>query len=428
MKRDNSGVLFERALKSIPGGVNSPVRAFGSVGGSPPFIVRGEGPYIFDADGNRYVDYVMSWGPLILGHAHPSVVEAVEKAAKCGTSFGAPTEAEVLLAEKVRDAFPSIEKMRLVNSGTEATMSALRLARGHTGRDDILKFEGGYHGHADGLLVKAGSGAATFGVPSSPGVPADYAGHTLTAPYNDIDAVRKIANGRGESIAAIIVEPVAGNMGVVLPREGFLQGLRDICDDIGAVLIFDEVITGFRVAKGGAGEKFGVRADLTCLGKILGGGLPLGAYGGRSDIMDNIAPVGPVYQAGTLSGNPVAVAAGLAMLNELDKPGFYESLEEKGASLQNVLTDAASEAGVKIVVNRVGSMMTSFFGVDSVENYEDAAGTDTGLFKRWFHAMLDKGVYLAPSAFEASFVSISHGKEQINATLEAARASLREVV
>jgi len=428
LKRDNSGVLFERALKSIPGGVNSPVRAFGSVGGSPPFIVRGEGPYIFDADGNRYVDYVMSWGPLILGHAHPSVVEAVEKAAKCGTSFGAPTEAEVLLAEKVRDAFPSIEKMRLVNSGTEATMSALRLARGHTGRDDILKFEGGYHGHADGLLVKAGSGAATFGVPSSPGVPADYAGHTLTAPYNDIDAVRKIANGRGESIAAIIVEPVAGNMGVVLPREGFLQGLRDICDDIGAVLIFDEVITGFRVAKGGAGEKFGVRADLTCLGKILGGGLPLGAYGGRSDIMDNIAPVGPVYQAGTLSGNPVAVAAGLAMLNELDKPGFYESLEEKGASLQNVLTDAASEAGVKIVVNRVGSMMTSFFGVDSVENYEDAAGTDTGLFKRWFHAMLDKGVYLAPSAFEASFVSISHGKEQINATLEAARASLREVV
>ena len=423
-KREYSKKLFERALSSIPGGVNSPVRAFGAVGGTPPFIVRGEGPYIYDADENRYIDYVMSWGPLILGHAHPAVVEAVERAARCGTSFGAPTEAEVVLAEMVKEAFPSIDKLRLVNSGTEAGMSALRLARGYTGRDKVIKFEGGYHGHADGLLVKAGSGAATFGTPSSPGVPADYARHTLTAPYNDLDAVRDVAKTHSDDMAAIIVEPVAGNMGVVPPESGFLEGLRELCDSIGAVLIFDEVITGFRIARGGAQEKFGIRADLTCLGKILGGGLPLGAYGGRAEIMDKVAPTGPVYQAGTLSGNPVAVAAGAATLKNIDSTGFYEALDQKAERLDRGLADAANEANVDVTINRVGSMMTLFFRPPPVRNYSEAASSDIEQFKKWFHTMLEQGIYLAPSPYEAAFLSASHNEEHIDITIDAARKAL----
>ncbi len=423
-KREYSRKLFERALSSIPGGVNSPVRAFGAVEGTPPFIVRGEGPYIYDADENRYIDYVMSWGPLILGHAHPAVVEAVERAARCGTSFGAPTEAEVVLAETVKEAFPSIDKLRLVNSGTEAGMSALRLARGYTGRDKVIKFEGGYHGHADGLLVKAGSGAATFGTPSSPGVPADYARHTLTAPYNDLDAVRDVAKAHSDDMAAIIVEPVAGNMGVVPPESGFLEGLRELCDSIGAVLIFDEVITGFRIARGGAQEKFDIRADLTCLGKILGGGLPLGAYGGRAEIMDKIAPTGPVYQAGTLSGNPVAVAAGAATLKNIDTTGFYEALDQKAEKLARSLVDAANEAKVDVTINRVGSMMTLFFCPPPVRNYSEAASSDIEQFKQWFHAMLEQGIYLAPSPYEAAFLSALHNEEHIDITIDAARKAL----
>jgi len=427
MNRKKSIKLFDRAMASIPGGVNSPVRAFGAVGGVPPFIARGEGPYLFDADGNRYIDYVMSWGPLILGHAHPDVIEAIERAARKGASFGAPTEGEILLAEMVKEAFPSVEKVRLVSSGTEAAMSALRLARGHTGRDKIIKFDGGYHGHSDGLLVKAGSGAATFGVPSSPGVPTDYARNTITVPYNDLDAVRSVTKKYSGEIAAIIVEPVAGNMGVVAPASGFLEGLRSVCDDIGAVLIFDEVITGFRIAKGGAQEKYGIRADITCLGKILGGGMPLGAYGGRAEIMNKISPQGPVYQAGTLSGNPVAVAAGIATLKAISKRGFYKALESKAQKLEVALAAAAKSSRVNITINRVGSMMTAFFSGSPVRNYADAASSDTALFKKWFHAMLDRGIYLAPSAFEAAFLSASHEDSHIEITVSAAREVFGEV-
>jgi len=423
-KHKKSQALFKRALKSIPGGVNSPVRAYTAVGGNPPFIVRGEGPFIFDADGNRYIDLVMSWGPLIAGHAHPKVISAIDRAAARGASFGAPTEGEIELAEMIRKAFHSIEKVRLVNSGTEATMSALRLARGYTGRDKILKFDGGYHGHADGLLVKAGSGAATLGVPSSPGVPDDYAKNTLIASYNDLDGVEKLAKKNADDLAAIIVEPVAGNMGVVIPERGFLSGLRKLCDKIGALLIFDEVITGFRVAYGGAQELYRVKADITCLGKILGGGLPVGAYGGRRDIMSKIAPEGPIYQAGTLSGNPIAVAAGKAMLQLLKEPGTYESLEENGAKLERDLLKAAQSAEVPACVNRVGSMMTMFFCEGPVRNYSDAQKQDMAAFKKYFASMLASGIYIAPSAFEAAFLSTEHHDAEIDAIIEAAREAL----
>lgn len=416
--------MFKRANRSIPGGVNSPVRAYAAVGGNPPFIARGEGPFIFDVDGNRYIDLVMSWGPLIAGHSHPKVIAAIDKAAAHGTSFGAPTEGEIELAEMIRGAFSSIEKVRLVNSGTEAAMSALRLARGFTGRDKILKFDGGYHGHSDGLLVKAGSGAATFGVPSSPGVPKDCAKNTLTAPYNDLDAVEKLAKKHADDLAAIIVEPVAGNMGVVLPERGFLAGLRKLCDKIGALLIFDEVITGFRVAYGGAQELYRIKADITCLGKILGGGLPVGAYGGRKDIMSKISPDGPVYQAGTLSGNPIAVAAGAAMLKLLKEPGTYESLDEKGAKLEKGLLAAAQMAEVPVCVNRVGSMMTMFFREGPVKNYAGAEKQDLAAFKKYFVLMLDRGIYLAPSAFEAAFISTAHGDAEIEAIISAAETAL----
>jgi len=428
LDRDISAELFKRAVESIPGGVNSPVRAFGAVGGTPPFIARGEGPYIYDVDGNRYIDHVMSWGPLIAGHAHPEVVEEVEKAVRAGTSFGAPIEGEIILAEMVKEAFPSIEKLRLVNSGTEATMSALRLARAYTGRNKIIKFEGGYHGHSDGLLVKAGSGAATFGTPSSPGVPGDYARHTLTAPYNDVEAVEELAEKNKNDLAAVIVEPVAGNMGVIPPAEGFLQGLRKVCDETDALLILDEVITGFRVARGGAQERFGVKADITCLGKILGGGLPLGAYGANAEIMDNISPVGPVYQSGTLSGNPVAVAAGIATLRLTSEKGFYGKLEEKGKRLAEGIKAGAKDAGVDVCVNRVGSMMTAFFTTGPVNNYRQAASADLELFKKWFHGLLDRGIYVAPSAFEAAFVSSVHEESQIDQTVKAAAEAFAESV
>lgn len=419
--------LFKRAKLFIPGGVNSPVRAYSAVGGNPPFIVKGKGAYIFDADGNRYIDLVMSWGPLIVGHAHPQVVKAIAKTAELGTSFGAPTENEVRLAELVCKAYPSIEKLRLVNSGTEATMSALRVARGFTGRDIIIKFEGCYHGHSDGLLVKAGSGAATFGVPSSPGVPREFARLTLTAPYNDLDAVEKIAKEKSDKIAGIIVEPIAGNMGVVPPKEGFLEGLRKICDRIGALLIFDEVITGFRVAFGGAQKLFGVTPDITCLGKILGGGLPVGAYGGRRDIMSKVSPEGPVYQAGTLSGNPVAVSAGLATLTLLKKPGVYKSLEQKAFTLENGIKKSARKAGIPVCVNRVGSMLTLFFTEGPVTNFTEASRQNLKAFNTFFHALLDRKVYPAPSAFESAFLSTAHSDKDITDIIKAVEEAFDEV-
>lgn len=411
--------LFRRAKQFIPGGVNSPVRAYSAVGGNPPFIIKGKGAYIFDVDGNRYIDLVMSWGPLILGHAHPHVVKAIANTAKLGTSFGAPTENEIKLAELVCKAYPSIEKLRLVNSGTEATMSALRLARAFTGRDIIIKFEGCYHGHSDGLLVKAGSGAATFGVPSSPGVPAEFARLTLTAPYNDLDAVRKIAKEKGDKIAGIIVEPIAGNMGVVIPQKGFLEGLREICNRIGALLIFDEVISGFRVDFGGAQKLYRVTPDITCLGKILGGGLPVGAYGGRKDIMSKIAPEGPVYQAGTLSGNPVAVSAGLATLELLENAGVYKLLEQKGAILEKGIKESAQKAGIPVSINRVGSMLTVFFTEGPVTNFKEASQQNLKAFNIFFHALLERKVYSAPSAFEAAFISTAHSEKNLKEVIKA---------
>lgn len=403
------------------------MRAYSAVGGNPPFIVKGKGAYIFDADGNRYIDLVMSWGPLIVGHAHPQVVKAIAKTAELGTSFGAPTENEVRLAELVCKAYPSIEKVRLVNSGTEATMSALRVARGFTGRDIIIKFEGCYHGHSDGLLVKAGSGAATFGVPSSPGVPSEFARLTLTAPYNDLDAVEKIAKEKGNKIAGIIVEPIAGNMGVVPPKEGFLEGLRKICDRIGALLIFDEVITGFRVAFGGAQKLYGVTPDITCLGKILGGGLPVGAYGGRKDIMSKVSPEGPVYQAGTLSGNPVAVSAGLATLALLKKPGVYKSLEQKASELENGIKKSAQKAGIPVCVNRVGSMLTLFFTEGPVTNFTEASRQNLKAFNVFFHALLDRKVYPAPSAFESAFLSTAHSDKDLTDIIKAVEEAFEKI-
>ena len=413
--------LFARACKTIPGGVNSPVRACGSVGTSPCFIAKGQGSAIFDADGRQYIDYIGSWGPLILGHRHPAVVKAIEAALANGCTFGAPTELEIDLAEAVVSAVPSVEMVRMVNSGTEATMSAIRLARGATGRDGIVKFDGCYHGHGDSLLVAAGSGVATLGIPGSPGVPDKVAETTASLEYNNIEAVRTYAKDKGDQTAAIIVEPVAGNMGVVAPKPEFLQGLREICDQYGIILILDEVMSGFRVALGGAQSLYGVTPDLTTMGKVIGGGLPVGAYGGKRFLMEQIAPQGPVYQAGTLSGNPMAMAAGIATLKEISAPGFYEALEKTSAALGEGLKQAASTAGIDATVSRVGSMLTLFFSPGPVENFQDAKKCDLNRFSRFYQGMRDHGVFLPPSQFEAWFVSAAHTKEDIQATLEAAK-------
>jgi len=415
--------LFERAQNTIPGGVNSPVRAFRGVGGSPRFIKAAQGAWITDADGQRYVDYVGSWGPMILGHQFPAVVEAVREQALIGMSYGAPTELEVEMAELLCARVPHMDMVRMCNSGTEATMSALRLARGFTGRDAILKFEGCYHGHGDSLLVKAGSGLLTFGVPTSPGVPADLARHTLTATYNDLDSVKALFAANAGKIAAIIVEPVAGNMNCVPPAPGFLQGLREICDADGALLIFDEVMTGFRVGPRGATGLYGVRPDLITLGKIIGAGMPVGAFGGRSDVMHKLAPVGPVYQAGTLSGNPLAMAAGLALMKALADESIYTRLQATTAELLAGLRAAADSAGVAFTTTQVGSMFGLYFSPGPIGGYADVTRCDLEAFKQFFHAMLDRGVYLAPSAYEAGFVSATHGPDEIALTLSAARDS-----
>src|SRR6267142_6711112 len=405
----------------MPGGVNSPVRAFRGVGGTPFFVARAEGAHILDVDGRSYVDFLGSWGPLILGHAPGPVVEAVSEAVRRGTSYGAPTGGEVEMAELIRRAVPCMEMMRLVSSGTEASMSALRVARGATGRDLIIKFEGCYHGHADSLLVKAGSGGATFGVPDSLGVPEALARMTLTAPFNDLGAVERLMAARGGEVAVIIVEPVAGNRGVVPPATGFLEGLRQLCDRHGALLLFDEVITGFRLGYGGAQARYGVRPDLTCLGKIIGGGLPVGAYGGPRALMERISPLGGVYQAGTLSGNPLAVAAGLATLRALERPGVYERLEALGARVERDVTEAAAAAGVPVRINRVGSMLTVFFTDGPVTDYASAKRASTERYARFFHAMLARGVFLAASQFEAAFVSLAHSDADLEAAARAAR-------
>jgi glutamate-1-semialdehyde 2,1-aminomutase len=422
MSRSND--LLKAAERVIPGGVNSPVRAFRGVGGQPLFIARGEGSKITDVDGKTYIDFVGSWGPLILGHAPAAVVEAVTEAARRGTSYGAPTELEVRLAEAIAAAYPSMEMVRLVSSGTEAAMSALRLARGATDRNVIVKFDGGYHGHADSLLVKTGSGGATLGIPDSGGVPAPLAALTATLEFNDIDGVRELFRRRGGEIAAVIVEPVAGNMGVVPPAPGFLEALREATGASGALLIFDEVITGFRIAYGGAQERYGVRPDLTCLGKIIGGGLPVGAYGGRREIMQNIAPLGGVYQAGTLSGNPLAVSAGLATLAALRTGDVYDRLERLGAAAEQGLRDAARKAGVPLTVNRVGSMMTGFFCEGPVTDYASARRADRERYAKFFHAMLARGVYMAPSQFEAAFVSLAHSDADLEHAARAAAEAL----
>jgi glutamate-1-semialdehyde 2,1-aminomutase len=420
-----SAELFARAERVIPGGVNSPVRAFRAVGGSPLFIREASGATITDADGNRFIDYVGSWGPMILGHAHPAVIEAVGRAAKRGTSYGAPTELEIELAERIIEAFPSIELVRLVSSGTEAVMSALRIARGFTGRDRIVKMEGCYHGHSDGLLVKAGSGLATFGTPDSSGVPADIARNTIVIPYNDCPALNKVFEEQGSEIACVIVEPIAGNMGCVPPEPGYLEAIRDVSAQRGALLIFDEVITGFRVAYGGAQELYGVRPDLTCLGKIIGGGLPAAAFGGRADVMKQVAPLGSVYQAGTLSGNPLAVTAGLEMLKLLKQVNPYAELERLSAKLESGLRETATEAGLESNVNRVGSMMTAFFTGGPVTDWPSAAKSDTDRYARFFRAMLEEGIYLAPSQFECAFISSAHSDVDVERTIEAARSAMR---
>ena len=412
--------LFARAQRSIPAGVNSPVRAFRSVGGTPRFFTRGEGAYLWDADGTRYIDYVGSWGPAIAGHAHPAVVAAVQATAASGLSFGAPTELEIALAEALIARLPSLDLVRLVSSGTEATMSALRLARGYTGRSKIVKFEGCYHGHGDSLLVKAGSGALTFGQPSSAGVPPAIAGETIVLPYNDVAAVRAAFDADGDAIAGIIVEPIAGNMNLVRPKDGFLQGLREICDRTGAVLIFDEVMTGFRVHPQGAQGLFGVTPDLTTLGKVIGGGMPVGAFGGRRAIMEKIAPLGPVYQAGTLSGNPVAVAAGLATLALTQAPGFYASLEQTTRALTEGLAAAAARHGVAFSAQAAGGMFGIYFSPTVPDSYDAVMACDKQRFNRFFHAMLDQGIYLAPSAYEAGFVSAAHTDADIAKTVAAA--------
>ncbi|SEN45102.1 glutamate-1-semialdehyde 2,1-aminomutase [Luteibacter sp. UNCMF331Sha3.1] len=413
--------LFERARKLLPGGVNSPVRAFRSVGGEPFFTARADGPFLFDVEGKRYIDYVGSWGPMIVGHNHPAVREAVELAIRDGLSFGTPCPAEVTMAETIVSLVPSVEMVRMVNSGTEATMSAIRLARGATGRSKIVKFEGCYHGHGDSFLVKAGSGALTFGVPTSPGVPKAAADLTLTLPYNDIDAASALFAEHGDDIAGLIIEPVAGNMNCIPPRDGYLQALRELCTKHGVLLIFDEVMTGFRVALGGAQAHYGITPDLTCFGKIIGGGMPVGAYGGRRDLMEQVAPSGPIYQAGTLSGNPVAMAAGLAMLRLIQAPGFHDDLAARTVRLTDGLLAAAQEAGIPFSVTRVGAMFGLFFTNETVETYAQATAADVTRFNAFFHGMLERGVYLAPSAFEAGFVSSAHGDDEIAATIAAAR-------
>ncbi|HEY9512693.1 MAG TPA: glutamate-1-semialdehyde 2,1-aminomutase [Rhodanobacter sp.] len=418
--------LFQRAQPLLPGGVNSPVRAFQAVGGEPFFTARADGAYLFDGEGKRYIDYVGSWGPMIAGHNHPAVREAVEHAVRNGLSFGTPCAAEVVMAETIARLVPSMQMLRMVNSGTEATMSAIRLARGATGRSKIVKFEGCYHGHADSFLVKAGSGALTFGVPTSPGVPKVLADLTLTLPFNDIAAARALFAAQGDEIAALIIEPVAGNMNCIPPLDGYLQALRDLCTRYGALLIFDEVMTGFRVALGGAQAYYGVTPDLSTFGKIIGGGMPVGAYGGRRELMQQIAPAGPVYQAGTLSGNPVAMAAGLAVLELIQAPGFHEQLAARTRLLTDGLQAVADGAGVAFSSNRVGGMFGLFFSAEKVHSYAQATATDAALFKRFFHGMLKRGVFLAPSVFEAGFMSSAHTDQDIADTLEAARDALRE--
>ncbi|MGI3001525.1 glutamate-1-semialdehyde 2,1-aminomutase [Shewanella algae] len=413
--------LFEQAKKTIPGGVNSPVRAFNGVGGSPRFIEKADGAYIYDADGKAYIDYVGSWGPMILGHNHPKIREAVLKAVENGLSFGAPTELEVQMAEKVIDMVPSIEQVRMVSSGTEATMSAIRLARGYTNRDKILKFEGCYHGHADCLLVKAGSGALTLGQPSSPGIPADFAKHTLTAVYNDLDSVKELFSQHPQDIACIILEPVAGNMNCIPPVAGFLEGLRELCDQFGALLIIDEVMTGFRVSKSGAQGHYGVTPDLTTLGKVIGGGMPVGAFGGKKEVMQYIAPTGPVYQAGTLSGNPIAMTAGLAQLEALSEPGLYEELAAKTKRIAEGFKAAADKHGIPMAINYVGGMFGFFFtDEEKITGFEQVTKCNMEQFRAFYHGMLDEGIYLAPSAFEAGFLSMAHGEQELQATLDAA--------
>ncbi|MBA8882235.1 glutamate-1-semialdehyde 2,1-aminomutase [Dokdonella fugitiva] len=419
--------LFQRAQARIPGGVNSPVRAFKSVGGEPFFTARADGAYLWDVEGTRYIDYVGSWGPMIVGHNHPSVREAVERAVRDGLSFGTPCAAEVTMAEAIAAIVPSVEVVRMVNSGTEATMSAIRLARGYTGRQRIVKFEGCYHGHGDAFLVKAGSGALTLGVPTSPGVPKALADLTLTLPYNDLEAARQLFAEHGDEIAALIIEPVAGNMNCILPRDGYLAALRELCTKHGALLIFDEVMTGFRVALGGAQAHYGITPDLSTFGKIIGGGMPVGAYGGRREIMQQVAPAGPIYQAGTLSGNPVAMAAGLAMLDLVRTPDFHAQLDRRTRLVTDGFAAAAAEAGVPLAINRICGMFGLFFtDAAKVETYAQATACDVATFNRFFHAMLARGVYLAPSAFEAGFVSIAHTDEVIAATIEAARAAFRD--
>ncbi|HKQ04790.1 MAG TPA: glutamate-1-semialdehyde 2,1-aminomutase [Blastocatellia bacterium] len=419
-----SSELFARAERVIPGGVNSPVRAFRAVGREPLFIREAEGATVTDADGNRLIDYVGSWGPMLMGHAHPAIIEAVRDAASRGTSFGAPTEIEIDLAEEIARVMPSIEKVRLVSSGTEATMSAIRVARGYTGRDLIVKYEGCYHGHYDSLLVKAGSGLATFGTPDSAGIPADFARHTLVIPYNDEAALATAFAERGDEIACVIIEPIAGNMGCVPPAAGYLERLRELTSAHRALLIFDEVMTGFRVAHGGAQSLYGIKPDLTCLGKIIGGGLPVGAFGGRREVMDVVAPLGPVYQAGTLSGNPLAVSAGLAMLRLIRETNPYAELERRSALLERGLRGAAGEAGVAATVNRVGSMLTAFFSEAPVTGWDTAKRADTARYGRFFRAMLEAGIYLAPSQFECAFVSSAHSDADIERTVEAARRAM----
>jgi len=427
MKISRSIKLFAEAQQLIPGGVNSPVRAFRSVGGQPRFVKRAKGARLYDLDGNTYIDYVLSWGPMILGHAPAPVITAIKKAAGQGTSYGAPTELEVDLARQIRKAFPSMEKIRLVSSGTEAVMSAIRVARGFTKRDTILKFEGCYHGHSDYLLAKAGSGLATLGIPDSLGVPADFAKHTLTAPYNDIRTVQQIVKERGKQLACIILEPIAGNMGVVPPSPEFLQAVRQLTIEHDILLIFDEVISGFRVSYGGAQELYGIKPDLTVLGKIIGGGLPVGAYGGRNEIMDLIAPAGPVYQAGTLSGNPLAVTAGLATLKQLRVKGIYRKLEELSAALAKGIGEGAKKAGIPLTQTRVGSMLTSFFTAGPVVDWNSAKLSDTKRYGMFFHKMLDQGVYLAPSQFEAAFLSTAHTHADVEKTIRAAHAAFKSL-
>ena len=425
MNFKRSHELFEEAQRYLPGGVDSPVRAFKAVGGTPPFMVRGKGSRIYDADDNEFIDYVCSWGPLILGHSHPQVIDALKQAAERGTSFGASTELEIILARMISTAIPSIEMIRFVNSGTEATMSALRLARAFTGRDKIVKFAGGYHGHADGLLVKGGSGLATLGLPSSPGVPDSYAQNTLVAPYNNAEAVAQLFQNYPEEIAAVIIEPVAANMGVVPPRPGFLDSLRTLTSQSGALLIFDEVISGFRVSYGGAQTLFGITPDLTCLGKVIGGGLPVGAYGGKREIMEMMAPTGPVYQAGTLSGNPLAMTAGIETIKVLSQPGIYEQLENTASCLEEGIAGAASSQNFKLSISRFASLLTIFFTDSPAVDYESVSGSDTALFAKFFRQLLSEGIYWPPSQFEAAFISMAHSDNDIQYTIEAIEKAFR---